>query len=148
MEIVFPGVFLETNAMAEIIIATTNTPKRKLHSLKIEMTPMVDLGFLLITFFIFTTSMAEQKGIQLIMPPDGKSSDLPASAAFSVLVGRENELYFYEGKWDDAFNKNLVRKTSYDIQNGLGKHIRNKMKESINAKNKLMLLIKPGKDAT
>ena len=46
--------------------------KRKIHpSLNIDMTPLVDLGFLLITFFIFTTTMAEKRTTNLVMPKDG-----------------------------------------------------------------------------
>ena len=57
--------------MAEFISNQSKNNKRIHKNPKIDMTPMVDLGFLLITFFIFTTSMAEPKAMNLIVPDDG-----------------------------------------------------------------------------
>jgi len=42
--------------------------KAKKLSTKVEMTPMVDLGFLLISFFMFTTTLANQKTMEVRVP--------------------------------------------------------------------------------
>jgi biopolymer transport protein ExbD len=57
------------------------------HYLRIDMTPMVDLGFLLITFFVFTTSMMEPTAMKLVMPTErGEPMPVKCSNSFSILV--------------------------------------------------------------
>lgn len=121
-------------------------------ALRIDMTPMVDLGFLLITFFVFTTNLSQPAAMNLVMPSDKipvTQPTLPQSLALSVLLGNNNKLYYYHGNWDDAKKSNAVFKTSYSIYSGLGEVIRQKQK-AIDASGKfpegrsgLMLLIKP-----
>lgn len=101
--------------------------RMKRHSMKIDMTPMVDLGFLLITFFVMTVEMSKPSSISLIMPKDGtEGTKLQKSAALTVLLGNENEIWFYHGDWDEAFQQNEIHQTSFSYSNGLGKIIREK----------------------
>ncbi|MFT3948937.1 MAG: biopolymer transporter ExbD [Agriterribacter sp.] len=65
------------------------------------MTPMVDLGFLLITFFIFSTTMAQPTAMKLIMPKDTDKQEeqtkVKASGALTIMLGKSNGIYYYEG---------------------------------------------------
>jgi biopolymer transport protein ExbD len=67
-------------------------------STRVDMTPMVDLGFLLITFFMLATTMAKPRSMSLIMPrEDGPAMSLPAKQALTVILGPDNRLAWYEG---------------------------------------------------
>jgi biopolymer transport protein ExbD len=76
--------------------------KAKKLSTRIDMTPMVDLGFLLITFFIFTATMSTPTTMRLIMPKDEKNpenqTEVKESAALTILLGGNNGIYYYEGQ--------------------------------------------------
>jgi biopolymer transport protein ExbD len=89
--------------MAEISTTTTNrksrgvTKSRKL-STRVDLTPMVDLGFLLITFFIFTTTISQPAAMRLILPDDrGPRQNEGASSVITLLPGKDNRIYYYEG---------------------------------------------------
>lgn len=110
--------------------------------LKIDMTPMVDLGFLLITFFIFTTSMSEPAVTKLYMPADGAPGTLSEEAALTVLLAGKDSVYYYHGKLEEALKRNELNFTNY-VRKGLGNIIRKKQKSLGNKRNELMLLIKP-----
>lgn len=137
--------------MAPIELQPVYSPKskRKPHSaLRIDMTPMVDLGFLLITFFIFTTTMSQKKVMKLFVPKAGPPIFLGASKALTVLLGQNNKIFAYEGKFEDALKQNSIISTSYDESNGLGDLIRHKQKQLEQTDKKegrdgLVLLIKP-----
>jgi biopolymer transport protein ExbD len=73
-------------------------------STKVDMTPMVDLGFLLITFFIFTATVSEPKAMDLNMPaiPKNDSMKISLSGALTVMPVSDNRVYYYEGMLEDG----------------------------------------------
>ena len=80
--------------------------KGKKLSTRIDLTPMVDLGFLLITFFIFTTTMSQPTAFKLNLP---KEADKPQddtkiknSGALTILMGKDDNVFYYEGILDPA----------------------------------------------
>jgi len=62
---------------------------------------MVDLGFLLITFFIFTTTMSQPTAMKLFLPKDvdkpEEQNKVKASAVLTIMLGKNDQVYYYEG---------------------------------------------------
>jgi biopolymer transport protein ExbD len=87
-------------------------PKAKKHGTRVDLTPMVDLGFLLITFFMLTTSMLKPQSMDLSVPSkDAKEEDqskLKASQAITILLGKENKLYYFFGTQENGVDPELV----------------------------------------
>lgn len=108
------------------------------------MTPMVDLGFLLITFFIFTTSMAEPKITRLIMPANGEPTPVKQSKTITVLLDKD-KVYLYDGEWTEAQEKNTILESGYDVKTGFGNFIRKKQAQldTKSEKEGLVFIIKP-----
>lgn len=133
-------------------------------SLKIDMTPMVDLGFLLITFFIFTASMSEAKTMNLFMPASDGTTNTAESGALHILIGKQGSFYYYEGKLKDD-GSNIIKTNITGLRNGIinkkkqvieqyipnaaceAEAVANKKSVDDCKQQKLMVLIKPNADA-
>jgi biopolymer transport protein ExbD len=146
--------------MAEINVpaAGGNKPgvrRSKKHSTRVDLTPMVDLGFLLITFFIFTTSMSSPKAMNLNMPDDTKTNVPPMnvgeSTALTVIPLDANRIFYYHGELDKALKANNYGFTSYSISDGLGQIIRTKqaaLEQVKPGKSKdLVVMVKPAQES-
>lgn len=119
--------------------------KAKKQSTRVDLTPMVDLGFLLITFFIFTTTMSQPTAMKLFLPKDTdkpeEQNKAKESGALTLLLGDKGNVYYYEGQLDP---------TASNFKSSTMKQIRDEIiskKRSTNADD-LVIVIKPGPDAT
>ena len=84
--------------------------RSKKASTKIDMTPMVDLGFLLITFFMLTTTLAKPVVMQLNMP-DKTEKDEKSQVKMSetlTVIPDSTKVYYYQGLPTDATTQLLA----------------------------------------
>jgi len=95
-------------------------PKQKKHGTRVDLTPMVDLGFLLITFFMLTTSMLKPQTMEISVPSKDKVEEdeqnkVKASQAVTVLLGKENKLFYYFGTQENGVDPELIE-TNYSSE--------------------------------
>lgn len=87
------------------------------------MTPMVDLGFLLISFFVITTELSKPGAMGLNMPKDGPPIELGQSNAMTILISKENSLFYYYGDWQTASKSGQVYPADFSGDNSIRKQI-------------------------
>jgi len=126
----------------------TGVKKSKKLSTRVDLTPMVDLGFLLITFFVFTTTMNKPKVMDLSEPADGKPMPVVASATLTILLGKANQLYYYEGILDVASVSNRFKTCSFKDIRAIIRNKRNAVPGGDQPASKLMYIIKAGTEST
>ena len=78
--------------------------RSKKMSTRIDFTPMVDLGFLLITFFMLTTTLNKPQIMPVVFPEkvdDTVEQDpVKESKVLTLLLGADNKVYYYKGITD------------------------------------------------
>lgn len=134
--------------MAEIS-ASDQAPKGKKarsHKLstKIDMTPMVDLGFLLITFFMLTTSLMKPVTMQLNMPVDEGTSKIRCSESLNVVIDTDNKVHYYQGECNPEvhttdFSDKGIRQVLFDYKRKIGDNFTVVIKSTDKAKYRNMV---------
>jgi len=107
--------------MAEIIQEEKAGGKKKAkkHPPRIDMTPMVDLMCLLITFFMLTTAFSKPKIMEITLPEKLEENAPPpkisASRTLNIILGPNNKIYTYPGSVKPEDYKNLPPLTETDF---------------------------------
>ncbi|WP_224998580.1 biopolymer transporter ExbD [Cesiribacter sp. SM1] len=93
--------------------------RSKKSSTSIDMTPMVDLAFLLLTFFMLATTFNKPQTMELTMPEKPKKEDnqplVNEKKVLNLVLGKEDKVYWYVGITDPQiqvtnFSQEGVRK--------------------------------------
>ncbi|NIF03837.1 biopolymer transporter ExbD [Chryseobacterium sp. Tr-659] len=125
--------------------------RSKKQSTRVDMTPMVDLGFLLITFFMFTTTFSKPNVMDLGLPakpkkdqPKPPPTEIKLSNSISILLGKNNRVFWHQ---QDAtsLNDQTLMETTLDRE-GIRKVIQQAKSRAADP-TKFTVIIKPTDDA-
>jgi len=114
--------------------------KQKKVSLRVDFTPMVDMNMLLITFFMFATSLSKPQTMEINMPSkiqDEKDKTVvKASEAVTIIMGGDNRIFYYFGLLDEktapeAYNDPTFLKETDYTPDGLRAMLLNRNKQVI-----------------
>ncbi|MGJ1385286.1 ExbD/TolR family protein [Sphingobacterium spiritivorum] len=141
--------------MAELSLKQQNTGKKERRSIrsrampKVDLTAMVDLAFLLITFFMLTTSLNTPNNLAVAMPDKGPITEpvlINEDRTINLLLGDNNEITYYKGA--DQYPKSRPLKVSYG-KLGLRELLINLRKEVFQSTGgqDMIVLIKPGNES-
>jgi biopolymer transport protein ExbD len=111
--------------------------KAKKQSTRVDMTPMVDLGFLLITFFIYTTTMSTPNTTKLNMPKKEEDRtqqmEVEKSGLLTILLGKDNQIYYYEGELKPDGSNFMTSSYDPNSEQGIRKVLQRKKAQVIAA---------------
>jgi biopolymer transport protein ExbD len=130
--------------------------KQKKFNIHVDFTPMVDMNMLLITFFMLCTTMSKPQTMEISMPrkdvvSEEEQEKVKASNAITVLLGKEDKVYYYFGEptYDDP---DLLQETDFSgeglraILLGRNQEVVKQMKELKSKKEKLEVTLEQYKE--
>ncbi len=120
-------------------------------STRVDMAPMVDLGFLLITFFMFTTTFSKPNTMSLNMPPkidkDVKveTPEIDLTNSISIILGGDDRIFWHQQD-KTTLTPDQLKETDYS-KDGLRKEIL-LAKDRARKPELFTVIIKPTDDST
>ncbi|QCR24304.1 biopolymer transporter ExbD [Pontibacter sp. SGAir0037] len=116
--------------------------RAKKMSVHLDMTPMVDLAFLLLTFFMLTTTFNKPQTMEINMPAKADAPEdqtpIKESNALTIILGENNKVFYYYGLGDPAQNPEVVE-TDFS-NNGIRKVL---ISPRVKSNPKMVVSIKP-----
>ncbi len=134
--------------MAEVIAQEKQGgSKQRKKLIRVDMTPMVDLGFLLITFFMFTTNFTKPNVMDLGLPTKDlhpPKIDIDVKNQVTFILGKDNRVFYHQSSKEDL-NSNNLKETNFSGIN-ITKIISEAYNSAPNKKN-FTIIIEPTDDA-
>ncbi|UFK98798.1 ExbD/TolR family protein [Kaistella faecalis] len=140
--------------MAEVQVKDSSGKGGKVRSQKqpphVDLTPMVDLAFLLITFFMLVTTFNKPNVMDLGLPAKPKDpqqqpdTEIDLSNSISLIIGKDNRIFYHQVAAADL-NEQTLQETSFDRE-GITKVIE-QAKARAKDQTKFTVIIKPTDDA-
>ncbi|GAC1300377.1 MAG: biopolymer transporter ExbD [Mucilaginibacter sp.] len=132
--------------MAELNLSSGNSGSKHLKKMpvRVDLTAMVDLAFLLITFFMLTTSLAKPRAMLVAMPADSPPGGVPLSRSMTICLGKNNQVLYYLGMADKPLTGPKLTSSTKGIRNAIietQKHVLAATGKS------LIVLVKPDKNS-
>ena len=125
--------------------------RSKKQSTKVDMTPMVDLNFLMLMFFMFTTTFSKPNVMDLGLPakpkkdaPKPKDTQIDLTNSISIIIGKDNKIFYHQLDEAGLTEENL-KETTFDRE-GITKVIE-QAKRNAKDVTKFTVIIKPTDDA-
>ncbi|MBC8173218.1 MAG: biopolymer transporter ExbD [Chitinophagales bacterium] len=115
--------------MADVQLLQNHKEKQRRKRLVpyVDLTPMVDLAFLLITFFMLTVKLQEDHAMKLIMPDQDSTDAVCESCMLTVILDNRSVIWYYPGNevlalGQTTYDETGIRQLIYDKQ----KDVKNK----------------------
>lgn len=89
----------------KVIMAEISIARNKKETPNVDLTALVDLAFLLITFFMLTTSLSKPVAMDIVKPDESivtAFTEMPASRTMTILLGKNNKVAWYMGESDKS----------------------------------------------
>jgi len=120
------------------IAQTSGKTRGKRHSTHLDMTPMVDLAFLLLTFFVLTVTLTNPLAMEIRMPdkPDdttAKPPEVTSERVLTLVLGDDDKVYWYHG----------INNPTVEVTNFSPTGVRKVLLEKNEAIENMVLLVKP-----
>ncbi|MBP6022118.1 ExbD/TolR family protein [Ferruginibacter sp.] len=139
--------------MAELETKTTaskNKHGKKLikKSTRVDLTPMVDLGFLLLTFFVFTAVLAKPKVMDIVSPIESdKTTDICENCVLTAMLTKADKIIYYEGMPE---SNPVLKETSFTVEGIRVVLLQKKaaVKKIKGTSDKMVLIVKPADESS
>ena len=132
--------------MAEIIAQEKSGGRQKKKNVKIDMTPMVDLNFLLLMFFMFTSSFSKPNVMDLGLPAKDPNPDpkhipyIDNRNQITFIIGENNRIFYHQSNEKELTEAGL-KETDYNGVN-VSKIISNAYDKALKKEN-FTIIVKP-----